>query len=1199
MMNQMANRWKAMLTWVIVVLMLAMALPAQGIAATDNFFLNESQERIYTGDVTGAIQEQYLYQDSGSTTEVETPVGGWGGAPPYLTKRWADGHDWFSYRIPVDASTEAPLYLSMVTKGEVKLTVAGNVILDTGNSGEGDYTAREFKLTDPGDWADGYVEVKFEDADPSDGWGPNVYWLELGPSSRWQDRLRHIHWDTTDLVWYVGYPDGYASEFQGNVTNFTVGDDIATLKQDGTIYLNWDQHVDPTKTYYLLVGIIGRHNGIFNKANGTDFIDVGNDGTYEIAEATGGEKIYDVDITSQVQATGNVVKVSVPDGARYDFFSVIEVSPTPVTDMSELRVSFGGNEQADNFSKIINYTMLHTLDFMNYENSGLIDASPLNGMFWNSYWVADIGPGVTELLKWGYIDRVREVLDYSQADATGHYEDDIAAGNLIFNSMANLMRTDNFSAATQAAYWDRLKDGMNRLVEYIDDNPYDLVFGTNWETSSNSLGIYASSTSYVALKNAADIADQLNHTTERDLWNLYADKLYDGIMTHLRWQQDGHYSGQPMRQWTWKYGITRDGNNPDAPHAAWHAIGSVKDGYLGLKEDLPQWRAISDYTLDTHRETFWDHWTVYGNNKGFGTDYGVLSERGGWPLNSLLEADRMADAKKNLEHVAFNSTDLNFLPYGPNASNHWDNAGDYQEYSPWDIIRETDPEDRGSSSIVGNGAGNEDLNLVEYMLFLKNARIMAGVDDALYGDNNLVIIPRLPWGWDRVHVNSWPVTYRNGSQYAQTEVSYQMVVAPEQATFNMSSEEAIDDVQIRMGPFDPTASVVEVTVDGISAPYTSEVRGDAMWVWVTEDIDSSEKQIVASVDVPRIAYEYDFAGGLTGYTPHGGAWSAADGKAAVTANAGDAWNIANDTVDDHVISADVTLHSGNAVGVSLRTNDDGTEGYDLIIDRVDERIKLVRRPYTVLASTPLNVNLERTYQLQLAAYGARLEGSLNGVKVLDATDHEYSSGKHGLFAFKSTADYDNVLVKAIDHDDFAGPLDSEWTWEAPLAGPTYSLQDDKFVLDIPDTGIYDNWDFIDEAPKLVRTNIGSGDFTIETKLNLAQYEPNTNFHTGLFVRFGTNNYYIWGNLRGHALEFVRSGHAQLGYVADYDDPTVSLRLRKLGNGYFVDYKANDNAPWVNVSSDYYEGQPEAVGVMAKTWEALEQSIEFEYFTLHQ
>src|SRR5699024_5539902 len=132
---------------------------------------------VFPGDLLGEYQEQYLYAQSNSHAETETPhTASWPSGQwtphPYSTKRWADGNGTFTYRLPVSSSAPAPLLLTMITKGEMVITADGVQILNTGNSGEGGYTAREFTLSDPTLWLDGRIDLKFADADPSDGWGP-------------------------------------------------------------------------------------------------------------------------------------------------------------------------------------------------------------------------------------------------------------------------------------------------------------------------------------------------------------------------------------------------------------------------------------------------------------------------------------------------------------------------------------------------------------------------------------------------------------------------------------------------------------------------------------------------------------------------------------------------------------------------------------------------------------------------------------------------------------------------------------------------------------------------------------------------------------------------------------------------------------------------------------------------------------------
>jgi hypothetical protein len=125
----------------------------------------------------------------------------------------------------------------------------------------------------------------------------------------------------------------------------------------------------------------------------------------------------------------------------------------------------------------------------------------------------------------------------------------------------------------------------------------------------------------------------------------------------------------------------------------------------------------------------------------------------------------------------------------------------------------------------------------------------------------------------------------------------------------------------------------------------------------------------------------------------------------------------------------VKLDSGNAVGIALRSSSDGTQGYALIIDQVDGVVKLASYPYIELASAPVNVCFQRTYALRLDAVGANFTAYLNGVAVFSATDSTYSSGYYGLFAYKSTSEFDNLLAKTspILEQTFTGTSLSGWT----------------------------------------------------------------------------------------------------------------------------------------------------------------------------
>ncbi len=182
-------------------------------------------------------------------------------------------------------------------------------------------------------------------------------------------------------------------------------------------------------------------------------------------------------------------------------------------------------------------------------------------------------------------------------------------------------------------------------------------------------------------------------------------------------------------------------------------------------------------------------------------------------------------------------------------------------------------------------------------------------------------------------------------------------------------------------------------------------------------------------------------------------------------------------------------------------------------------------------------------------------------------------------------------------DSFNGPLSSVWTWSAPLPGPTNAFINGNLRLAIPGTNIYDQWINIDNSPKLTRTDMGSGDWVIDTKVNLTSYTAGSSFIEGLIVKFGTNNYYLWGNLMGQSLELSRSGVPAILSVNGYTNPTAYLRIEKITDTYYFYYKANEGDAWICAGSSNYAGAVVSVGLMGKTWANVNVTADYDYFAL--
>jgi len=992
---------------VIAILITAMFSSSSSVIAQITDSPSQGQIRINCGSVSGFIQEQYLYIDNGSNAETERlkVTSEWSsyGGGHLLTKRWADGTNNFTYRIPVNPSTPAPLYLSMVTKGEVKMSVNNVVMLNTGNSGEGDYCAREFTLSNSSVWSGGYIDVKFEDADPSDGWGPNIYWIEVGATSPWRERLKHIVWDTSEVVWQVGYYDGMANEFGGTATSFAVGGDISTLAKNGTIYLTWNSQPVSGKKYYLLTGIIG------DNVTRTSYIDMKNDGSNEIIGSVKREKIFDLDVTSLMKYDApynNTVKITIPSQHKLDFAALVEVTDGHITD-NDLRVVFKGNEMAQNWTKLANMTMYWNNEYMVDKGTGFVDASLPNGIFANSYWVADAAPAALEVAKWGYFDLAKQITNFKTAqeyyDPTLGAAGDNGAAGIMFATMAYLMKTDNYTGSYTDAIYPKMKQGLDYFCTEIDKTSKKLIMGNNWETTSYGYGIYNNSIAYFALLAGAEAAGKMGNTSDMINWNSHAEALLQGINTHLKLSNNISWLNKILPADTFRYAITNTGADVSNCHAGWFGVGSQEEMFYGYKGDaILSWRLAVDRMLDYHSSNFWADWKAYGHNRGFGTDYGVLSERGGWPVSAMLMGDRMDMLQKNLHHLIYNSTDLNFT-HG--------NEG-VQETSPWLLVREISKNDNGIvGADVGNGGEVEDMNLVEYIVTIKNVRLMAGIDDNLYGTNNLIIMPRVPKSWEGVKVNRWPVVYKKGSNYDKTDVSFDYSISPTKGSISVSAADSVSGVQFRFGPFEKNINVSSVTVNCQSiSNYTIEDKGDAKWVWVTQDIGTSNKNITVNTVIPDMYIYDDFNDGdLTGWTESGGTWSNPDASARVVTT-GDAWNTFGTEVSDLTLSGDVKIVSGNAVGLTFRNDGTGSSGYDLILDVVDGRLKLCKRPYVVLASMPVNVNRNRTYTLKVEAVGPKIKCYLDGGQAFEIIDRSYTSGKFGMFAYSSTSLFENVLA---------------------------------------------------------------------------------------------------------------------------------------------------------------------------------------------
>lgn len=991
------------------------------------------QLRVTCG-ASGYVQEEYL-AEAGNSEVRKVTIGGQHTA----MSRAIQSGDAFRYEIPMEDMRTSPKYLSMSTYGKPSIKINGEEVYNGSKKQDTNgYTPREFSLNTEKIEQDGKLIVEVTNAGGEPDWA-GVLWLEVGESSLWQTRAKHIVWDTEDVLWQTGYFDGTGNEFCGGISELTVGDgDFSTLNATGPVKIYWDQdQVEPGCDYYLLVGVV---------RGGDTVIDVGDDGEEELDRSGAGEKVYDLKVTDDIAAGSNVVRID--NGGTLDFVTLVKTREGVVSD-DELRVVFKGNEMARDWSRLANNTMYWHNDFMVDESTGYIDASLMNGIFVNGYWVADAAPAAVEMSKWGYYADTMQATKFWE-NAADYCNVDNGASAIMMTVMVQMMKTENFQGQYTEDCYPSLKTGMEYYCTKMDESGIDMIRGNNWETTSGDYGMYNNSNAYFAMLNGVLAAEKTGHTEDAEKWKGYADRLKAAIDKMIL-EEDVEWMGNELPAGSFRYSISAPGvDSANGCAAGWFGVGSAEDLYYGYEGNaVPEWRDAVNVMLDYHPGAFWDDWALYGHNRGFGTSYGVLSERGGWPLSAMLMSDRMEMANKNLEHVVYNSVDLHFED---------DNEG-VQETSPWVLLREVSKNDRGiKGADIGNGGASEDMNLVEYTVALKNVRIMAGLDDSLAGDDNLKIMPRIPKVWNGVDVNSWPVLYKDGEDYKTTEVSYDYALAPEQASIHVTADNDISGVQFRFGPFDLSAEITGATVNGAPAAVTDQISGDAKWAYVTADVSASGTDIAVNAAIPSLVeYENFDDGTLDGWNTVAGEATNVGGRASLTAADGKGVLLSGtqqSEANGMVYSADVQMDAEGETGLLFGADAEGNGGWRLTLtsnesENVFGSIAMVDNTTgeDIFRQT-LNVNPGRAYNLKVVSLDGGIAIFLNGVRIayayVDMTGGYYgfttsSQGTFDIAGMDNSATED-MMVKLESLDSTIGKKkDLEVITNVPLQVKTKAM----------------------------------------------------------------------------------------------------------------------------------------------------------------
>lgn len=244
----------------------------------------------------------------------------------------------------------------------------------------------------------------------------------------------------------------------------------------------------------------------------------------------------------------------------------------------------------------------------------------------------------------------------------------------------------------------------------------------------------------------------------------------------------------PEKSATWNYG-----------HAtlAPVVIGMDYWGYGVLDKMPPGWK---ERTIRTYKMQMTKNAPPYAAPAGMGYGQGYITE-------AALLLDQMQDASKMVDWMA----KLCFAPRLPH---------------PYRVPEGSVVASDGSIWRRWGDLGNlYQLGEVEYTI-----QVILGVDDI--NAKGLILMPRLPLGWNQIGVSAWPVRTFSGGKSRLVPLSLAVHKDDGEYSVTIESNQPIDNGRIRIGPFSESAESVHILCNGRSIGGKLFESGDSKWVWL-------------------------------------------------------------------------------------------------------------------------------------------------------------------------------------------------------------------------------------------------------------------------------------------------------------------------------------------------------------------------------
>ena len=447
------------------------------------------------------------------------------------------------------------------------------------------------------------------------------------------------------------------------------------------------------------------------------------------------------------------------------------------------------------------------------------------GLYYPVAWSRDMGRSLQELTELGYTNEAFRCADYCLRtarlweDPTNAFQGHVLPPHWgrVANRPRNAPPFENDGQGLISIFlyklWQRLPDRAAWLntrwpdikaagdwILWQFDHPgisgatNGVLHTTGESAAMNGYSVYPDYACMEALLALARMADSIHQTNSAAQWRERAEKMRRAIT-------ENYLMTDP------KYGHVWTLTDAGWPHKS-TVLGPVilLADYRGFAPDDgdSDWRSITEAAyqrlIDTYRP-----FGFYGQTMGYGQ---------GFVTQSALLLDRMKDATQMLDWLARESYDPRLNSFIVPEACDVDSTGHY-----WYWIGD-----------LGNG--------VQEAENIKALRLVIGVDDTQ--PNRLRFYPRMPYDWNKITVDKFPVLFETAGKTETTFLRYQLERTRKGMLLKIVADKALGPVAMRLGPFEKQVDASNIQVNGrIPTGVSVEHSGDSWWAKFTTPIEKS------------------------------------------------------------------------------------------------------------------------------------------------------------------------------------------------------------------------------------------------------------------------------------------------------------------------------------------------------------------------